>query len=88
MSGARVCGNSAQARGLKNIMSQTIQHIENCTESMERAANTVHSAWNDKGVGEVDEILISIRTALNGAKDAMPKIESALEAYADFLDEQ
>lgn len=88
MSEARVCGNSEQARGLKNLMNQTMHHIENCINSMERAANTIHSSWDDEGAGEVDEILASIRTALNNAKDSMPSVASALEAYADFLDQR
>lgn len=88
MAEARVCGNSEQARGLKNVMNQTMQHIETCINSMERAANTIHGAWADDGAGEVDEILVSIRNALNNAKDAMPSVGSALDAYADFLDER
>jgi len=88
MAEARVCGNSEQARGLKQVMNQTMQHIENCISSMERATNTIHGAWADDGAGEVDEILASIRSALNEAKEAMPSIGSALDRYADFLDER
>lgn len=88
MAEAKVCGNSEQARGLMSVMDQTMQHIEMCIDSMEHAANTISGAWTDDGVGEVDEILTSIRDALNNAKDAMPNVNSALNAYADFLDER
>jgi phage-related protein len=88
MSDARVCGNSEQARGLKDIMNQTMQQIESCIGAMERAANNIRSGWDDDGVGEVDEILNAIRTALNNAQEAMPSVASALDAYADFLDER
>lgn len=88
MSDARVCGNSEQARGLKSIMNQTMQQIESCIGAMERAANSIRSGWDDDGVGEVDEILNAIRTALNNAQEAMPGVASALDAYADFLDER
>ena len=88
MSYARVCGNSEQARGLKNLLSQTILHIDSCVTSMERAANNIRSGWDDDGVGEVDEILSAIRTSLNNAREAMPSVTASLEAYAAFLDER
>lgn len=87
MGEAKVCGTSEQARGLKTLMSQTMQKLDANISSMERAANSIHGAWADDGAGEVDEILSSIRNALNNAKDAMPNIEKALEAYAAFLEE-
>lgn len=88
MGEARVCGNSEQARGLKSVMDQTMRHIETCINSMERAAKNIHGSWEDDGAGEVDEILAAIRNALNNAKEAMPGVSSALEAYAEFLDER
>ena len=88
MSDARVCGNSEQARGLKDVMNKTVQQIENCVSAMERAANNIRSAWDDDGVGEVDEILNAIRTALTNAQESIPNVASALDAYADFLDER
>lgn len=87
MGEAIVCGTSEQARGLKTLMGRTMQELDDSICTMERAVNDIHGAWEDEGVGEVDEILARIRTALNGAKEAMPNVEKALEAYATFLEE-
>ena len=88
MSYARVCGDSVQARGLNKLLSQTLLHIDNCVTSMEHAASSIRSGWDDDGVGEVDEILSAIRTSLNNAREAMPSVTASLEAYAAFLDER
>ena len=87
MGEAKVCGTSEQARGLKTLMSQTMRKLDANITSMEQAVKSIHNAWDDDGVGEVDEILSSIRNALNNAKEAMPSVEKALEAYAEFLEE-
>ena len=86
MAEAKVCGNSEQARGLKDLLNQTLYRIETCVEDMDRAVGTIRSGWNDDGAGEVDEILVAIRNALKNATDAMPAVGNALDAYADFLD--
>lgn len=83
---AKVCGTSEQARSLKEMMHQTMGLIETGVGDMEKAAKNVESGWNDDGAGEVDEILASIKNALNGAMEAAPQIEKALEAYAEFLE--
>lgn len=88
MGEARVCGTSEQARGLKQLMDRTMNGLESSINDMERAVGGIRGAWADDGAGEVDEILSAIRNALNEAKNAMPGVSSALEAYADFLDER
>ena len=87
MGEAIVCGTSEQARGLKTLMGRTMQKLDANICAMERAVNDIHGAWEDEGVSEVDEILARIRPALNEAKEAMPNVEKALEAYATFLEE-
>ena len=83
---SKVCGTSEQARALKDMLTQSMQLVENNINQMERAVNNIHAAWNDEGAGEVDEILASIKKSLREAQEAAPQIGKKLEAYAQFLD--
>ncbi len=85
---SKVCGTSEQARGLKDMLHQSMQLVESGVDSMDRAVKNMKSGWDDDGSGEVDEILSAIKNALNKATEAAPQVERALENYAVFLDQR
>ena len=81
-----VIGDSSTARGLKDLMGRTVTKLEGDIGDMEKAVKNIHGAWNDDGAGEFDEILSTIKKALQDVKEAMPIVEKSLEAYAVFLE--
>lgn len=83
---SRVCGTSEEARTLKSMMHESMGVVQGGIGNMEKAANSVKSGWNDDGAGEIDEIMNSLKGALQSAMEAAPAIEKALEAYAAFLE--
>ena len=83
---ARVCGTPEEARNVADFLRQSGAAVQTCIDDLERGANTIRSGWDDDGVSIVDEMISSIRSALNNTSESIPNIQKALEAYADFLE--
>ena len=83
---AKVCGTSEEARQLGSILNQAMSAVGTGVDSIEKAGNSIRSAWNDDGADVVDELVSSIRNSLKEAQESMPAIQQAIEAYAQFLE--
>ena len=83
---SKVCGTSEEARNLGKLLKTAMGAVETGITGVERSGRTIQSGWRDDGAAVIEEMVSSIRTALNNAKESMPGIEKAIEEYAQFLD--
>jgi phage-related protein len=84
---AKVCGTSEEARQLGSLLTTAMNAVESGVSNIEQGGNSIRSAWNDEGVAVIEELVSSIRSALQGAAESMPQIQKAIEAYAQFLEQ-
>lgn len=83
-----VHGDSESARSLSSLFKMTMDKIEQDTEELEKCKQGAMTGWNDFGVEELEEIVNTLKKALSSATESRRNIESALEAYAEFLEDQ
>ena len=85
---AKICGTPEDARKVAEFLGQSASAVQTCVSDLERGANTIRSAWDDEGVQVVDEMIASIKSALDSASEGIPNIQKALETYAAFLEKK
>jgi hypothetical protein len=85
---AKVCGTSEEARQLGSLLTMAMNAVESGVSTIEQGGNSIRSAWNDDGVAVIEELVSSIRSALQGAAESMPRIQKEIEAYAQFLEQR
>jgi uncharacterized protein Yka (UPF0111/DUF47 family) len=83
---ARICGNSESAYALAQGLNTAFQTIESALDECESAANQIRGAWRDSGSEIVDELISSVKSAINNAAESIPNLKQAVEEYARFLE--
>jgi phage-related protein len=85
---AKVCGTSEEARQLGSLLTTAMNAVESGVSNIEQGGNSIRSAWNDDGVAVIEELVSSIRSALQDAVESMPRLQEEIEAYAVLLEQQ
>jgi uncharacterized protein YukE len=83
---ARVCGDSQSAYGLAKGLDTAKQAIESALDECDKAVNQIKGAWNDDGNQVIEELISSVRTAMNNASENIPNLKKAVDNYAQFLE--
>lgn len=80
-----VIGNSETAFNLADIIPLTVDAIEENLKNISSQAQTIKDAWDAKDNGNIDDMVSSIRTAINKSMESVGAVEKDVRAYADFL---
>ena len=81
-----VIGNSETAFKLADIIPLTVDAIEENLKNISSQAQTIKDAWDAKDNGNIDDMVSSIRTAINKSMESVGAVEKDVRAYAEFLE--
>lgn len=80
-----VIGDSETAFKLADIIPLTVDAIEENLKNLSSQAQTIKDAWEAKDNGNIDDMVSSIRTAINKSMESVGAVEKNVRAYAEFL---
>lgn len=80
-----VFGTSEAAYVLANAIPATVQGIEESLKKISSQAQIIKDSWEAKDNGNIDEMVSSIKSAIDKSMENVDAVEKAIIAYADFL---
>lgn len=83
---AYVAGRSESVRGLQELLNKTMKAIDANLGELDSALKVIRGGFRDEGVQEMEDAVKSISSAVEESKVGEQNVESALEAYASYLE--